>query len=461
MKEHEKLMSRRGFIKASLAGSALIGMSGISVDAGRSRSRRPPNFVVIFTDDQGYQDIGCFGAEKIKTPRLDRMAAEGMKFTDFYVAAPACGPSRAALMTGRYPQRVGMVRNVFPAHTTGLDPNEITIADLLKTRGYATACIGKWHLGHMPQFMPNQQGFDYYYGIPYSNDMDAESRNEPPIPLMRNGKVIEQPVDQDTITDRYTEEAIKFITNNKDRPFFLYLPHAMPHVPLHVPDRFRGKSEGGLYGDVIEHLDWSTGEILDALEELGLSENTIVIYTSDNGPWLAKGEDGGSALPLRAGKGSTYEGGMRVPCIMWWPGTIPAGTVSSEMATTMDLLPTFARLAGAELPKDRIIDGKDISPLMKGVEGARTPHHVFYYYRHYMLQALRSGRWKLILERTEGSAQRHTPLALYDLERDISEENDLSADYPRVVERLFALAEECREDLGDSLTGRVGKNIGL
>lgn len=427
----------------------------------KEQSNRPPNFIIIFTDDQGYQDVGCFGAPLIKTPQLDRMADEGAKFTSFYVAAPVCSPSRAALLTGCYPQRVGVTRVLFPNANTGLDPEEITLAKVLKDCGYATACIGKWHLGDKPQYMPWNHGFDYYYGIPYSNDMDNPARNEPPTPLMQNNTIIELSAIQEKLTERYTEEAIKFMEKNMDRPFFVYLPHTMPHVPLHVSKRFKGKSAGGLYGDVIECIDWSTGEILDALKRLGLDDNTLVVFTCDNGPWLVKGEHGGSALPLRAGKGTTYEGGLREPCIMRWPGQIPAGTICPEMATTMDLLPTLAKLAGAKVPDDRIIDGKDIFLLMAAAPGARTPHHVFYYYRDYMLQAVRTGKWKLILERTEGSARRPVPMALYDLDADISEQNDISAHYPRVVKRLLALAEECREDLGDSITGRVGKNVGL
>jgi len=428
-----------------------------------AQSSRPPNFIVIFTDDQGYQDLGCFGSPDIKTPRIDRMAAEGIKFTDFYVAAPVCTPSRAALMTGCYPQRVGLPSVLNPKSRIGINPNEITLAELLKTRGYATACIGKWHLGHLPPFLPTRNGFDYYFGIPYSNDMDREKLGEPPIPLMRNEEIIEQPANQDTLIERYTDEAIKFIRANRDRPFFLYLPHTMPHVPLHVSERFRGKSKRGLYGDVIECLDWSTGRILDTLSELGLERNTLVVYTSDNGPWLSKGKYGGSALPLRAGKGTTYEGGMRVPCVMRWVGKIPAGTVCSEVATTMDLYPTFAKLAGAKLPTDRIIDGKNIWSLMSGEPNARSPHEAFFYYRAYALEAVRSGRWKLILPHPVGRRRRRrppkkVPEALYDLKTDIGETTDVSAEHPDIVKRLRELAERCREDLGDSIYGRVGKN---
>ena len=454
-------MNRRRFLRA-LAGGGAAFSAWQFLPRAWSQASRPPNFVFIFTDDQGYQDLGCFGSPLIKTPRIDRMAAEGMKFTSFYVAAPVCTPSRAALLTGCYPQRVSLPKVLFPQSKIGINPDEITLAELLKTRGYATACIGKWHLGHLPKFLPTRHGFDYYFGIPYSNDMDVAKRGDPPIPLMRNEEIIEQPAVQETLTERYTEEAIKFITAHKNEPFFVYLPHTFPHVPLHVSERFRGRSKRGLYGDVIECIDWSTGEILDTLARLGLDEQTLVIYTSDNGPWLSQGKNGGSALPLRAGKGTTYEGGMRVPCVMRWPGHIPAGRVCDELATTMDILPTFARLAGAEVPKDRIIDGKDIWPLMAGEPGAKTPHEAFFYYRGYALEAVRSGKWKLHLERPvrreRGQPAKMRPIELYDLSADIGEQHNVAAEHPDVVARLKELAQKCREDLGDSITGTPGKN---
>ena len=464
--------TRREFL-ASVAGGAVAALPL----RGLAAAKRPekPNFVVIFTDDQGYQDVGCFGSPNISTPNLDRMAAEGMKFTDFYVAASVCTPSRAALLTGCYPQRVSLPSVLFPRSRVGLNPKEITIAELLKGRGYATMCIGKWHLGHLPPFLPTRHGFDHYFGIPYSNDMwiaagmkfapdaklppgvkpedlKAGERKKNAVPLMRDEVVVEYPADQDTLTQRYTQEAIRFITENKDRPFFLYLPHTMPHVPLHCSGRFRGRSKRGLYGDVIEEIDWSVGEILKALKRLGIAERTCVVFTSDNGPWLSKGKAGGSALPLRGGKFTTYEGGMREPCIMWWPGQIPAGKVCSEVAAAIDLLPTFARLAGTEPPSDRIIDGKDIWPLMSGQPGAKSPHEAFFYLAGYNVQAVRSGDWKLRATGPRRKGQKPR-VELYNLREDISEKKNVAEAHPEIVERLMKLIERCQADIG-----RNGKN---
>jgi arylsulfatase len=416
--------------------------------SSRRASADRPNFVVIFADDQGYADVGCFGAKGFETPNLDQMAAEGAKFTSFYSAAPVCTPARAALLTGCYPMRVSIPRVLFPRDNIGLNPDEITIADILKTRGYATCCIGKWHLGHLPQFLPTRQGFDYYFGIPYSNDMN-------PVVLVEGEQTIERKPDQSQLTRRYTEKAVQFIKKNKNRPFFVYLPHTMPHVPLFVSDKFKGKSRQGLYGDVIMELDWSVGQILKTLKKLGIDENTLVIFTSDNGPWLSKGPHGGSAKPLRDGKFATYEGGMREPCIMRWPGRIPAGVVCSKMATTMDFLPTFAKLAGAQVPTDRIIDGKDISALMTDPK-AKTPYKEFFYYFETQLGAVRAGPWKLIFERKRGGER--IPAALYDLRQDIAEQNDVSAQHPTMVRWLAAKADRIREDIGDSVTGVTGKN---
>jgi len=469
------LLDRREFLRLLAAGGAAVPLARFAFGAEQVEQARPPNVVVIFVDDLGYDDLGCFwtpnqepGYERIETPRLDAMAADGVRFTDFYVAASVCTPSRAALMTGCYAQRVGLAGPrlvLYPGSTIGINPDETTIAELLKARGYATACIGKWHLGHLPPFLPTRHGFDRYYGIPYSNDMK-------PTVLMRDEQVIEQPAVQETLTERYTNEAVEFITENKDRPFFLYLPHTMPHTPLHVSDTFKGKSKRGIYGDVVECLDWSAGRILDTLATLGLDDNTLVVFTSDNGPWLLRGKHGGKAQPLRSGKCTTYEGGMRVPCLMRWPGRIPAGTSCSEVATTMDLLPTLAGLAGAALPEDRIIDGKDIWPLMAGVNGAKSPHEAFCYYHRYTLEAVRSGKWKLMFERTtkqefpyrwggmkkQGHKDEIVPEALYDLEADIGETTNLITEHPDVARRLRELADTMRDDLGDSRTGRPGKN---
>ena len=416
---------------------------------------KPPNFIVIFTDDQGFEDLGCFGSPKIKTPHLDQLAADGRKFTSFYSANSVCSPSRASLMTGCYPVRVSIPGVLFPRHDIGLNPDEITIADLLKTKSYATACIGKWHIGHKPKFLPTSQGFDSYYGIPYSNDMtiDPEAklaeninlregftldriRNEKPkknlVPLMRNEEVIEYPCDQTTLTKRYTEEAVKFIEKNKKRPFFLYLPHTMPHIPLFASENFKGKSERGPYGDTIEEIDWSVGEIMKALRKNNLDENTLVVYTSDNGPWKLKGGRGGSANPLRGYKFQTYEGGMRVPCIMHWKGKIPPGSSCDEIAATIDLLPTIAGLSGVELPNDRTIDGKNIWPLISGKEGAKTPHEIYFFYKGNSLESARQGKWKL-----RRSGKKSQSIELYDLASDISESNNLAQENEALTNEII------------------------
>ena len=426
---------------------------------------KTPNFIVIFTDDQGYEDIGCFGSPKIKTPHLDKLAAEGRKFTSFYSANSVCSPSRAALMTGCYPTRVSVPGVLFPRHKEGLNPDEITIAEVLKTKGYATSCIGKWHIGHKPKFLPTRQGFDSYYGIPYSNDMtiDPEAKlaadinlregftldrikNEKPkknlVPLMRNEEVIEYPCDQTTLTKRYTEEAVKFIEKNEDKPFFLYLPHTMPHIPLFASKKFKGKSDRGPYGDTIEEIDWSVGEIMKALRKNNLDENTLVIYTSDNGPWKLKEGRGGSAHPLRGYKFQTYEGGMRVPCIMSWKGKIPSGTVCDEIGATIDLLPTFANLAGAKIPDDRIIDGKNIWSIISGEKGARSPHEIYYYYKGNRLESARQGKWKV-----RRSGKKSQSVELYDLDNDIAESKNLSQKNPELIETILKKMDKFDKDL--------------
>ena len=398
---------------------------------------RPPNFIIIFVDDQGYQDLGCFGSPAIKTPNIDRMAAEGIKFTDFYVAAPLCSPSRAALLTGCYPRRVGLGNWVLrPDSRKGIHPDEITLPELLETRGYTCACIGKWHLGFLPPFRPTRQGFDYYYGLLHNLDLEADYlADEGGVPILRNDEVVERPADPATLTERYTDEALRFITENKARPFFLYLAHTMAHLPLGVSERFEGRSAAGLYGDVIECLDWSTGRILETLEQLELQRHTIVVYTSDNGP----GSKGASALPLRGRKLTTYEGGMRVPCVAWGPGRIAAGRVSSEIVTSMDLYPTFARLAGAYLPADRVLDGRDIGPILSGQPDAKSPHEAFFYHGNFgELAAVRSGRWKLHLNPVP---------VLYDLEADVSERSDVTRQHPDVVRQLRNLVIEFQEEI--------------
>ena len=387
------------------------------------------NFVVIFTDDQGYQDLGCFGSPDIRTPHIDRMAAEGMKFTDFYVAASVCSPSRAALLTGCYPARIGFTFGaLWPGISRGLHPDEITVADLLKQQGYAAACIGKWHVGgpHKP-YMPTSRGFDSFFGMIASNDY-------PRTPLYRGLEVVEKEPDQTLLTQRYTQEAIDFIETHREGPFFLYLAHNMPHVPLNVSDRFRGKSKRGPYGDAIEEIDWSTGKILGEIKELGLHERTLVVFTSDNGPWLSKGRDGGSAAPWVGGKGKPTEGGQRVPCVMWWPGTIPAGTVCGEVASAMDFYVTFAAIAGAKLPDDRVIDGKDIRPLMTAQAGAVSPYaECGFFYDSQNFKPVRRGKWKY--SDVWGSDR------LHDLSTPEHEKRNLAKDHPELVADLKALSE--------------------
>ena len=460
-----KNLRRRDFLRAVALGGAAMA----AAEASRSAEARPapaaPNFIVILCDNLGYGDVGCFGSRKNRTPHLDKMAADGMRFTSFYATSGVCTPSRASLMTGCYPRRVNMHVNsrgglvLFPVGPKGLNPDEITLAEVLKKRGYATACIGKWHLGDQEPFLPTRQGFDYYFGIPYSDDMVArKDRSWPPLPLMRNETVIEAPPDRNTLTERYTDEAIKFITANKSRPFFLFLPHAMPGSTRtsFAGKAFRGKSGNGTYGDSVEELDWSTGRIIACLKKLGLDDRTLVVWTSDNGTVNRRH---GSNAPLAGWGYTTAEGAMRVPCIMRWPGKIPGGRTCDELSSTMDLLPTFARLAAAKAPSDRTIDGKDILPLMAGKKGAKSPHEAFYYYRMGKLQAVRAGKWKLYLpvkskKAARGVSKGKTTPRLFDLKADIHEDKEVSGDHPDVVKRLLALAEKAREDLGD--VGRAG-----
>jgi len=456
------------FALCLLTSAALAIATPESARAGPAQ--RPPNVVLIVCDNLGYGDVGCYGSKRNRTPQLDRMAAEGMRFTSFYVTSGVCTPSRASFVTGCYPRRVGLHVNsqgrqvLTPVERKGLNPAEITIAEVLKARAYATACIGKWHLGDQAAFLPTRQGFDYFFGIPYSDDMTADVKAAagrwPPLPLMRNEQVVEAPADRNTLTKRYTEETIRFITAHKDGPWFVYMPHAMPgstRSPF-ASEAFRGRSANGPYGDSVEELDWSTGEIVRAIRALGLDERTLVIWTSDNG---SVDRVHGSNAPLSGWGYTTEEGAMRVPCLMRWPGKIPAGRTCDEVATSMDLLPTLARLAGAEPPQDRIIDGKDIWPLMSAQPGARSPHEAFYYYYLEQLQAVRSGKWKLYLaleakwHSFRGDAK-PSPAMLFDLQADPGETTNVAHLHADVVKRLEALAEKAREDLGD--VGRPGKN---
>lgn len=458
---------RRDFLRTAALGVAALAGSGPWARAGRPAADGPaadlPNFIVILADDLGYADLGVTGSTKNRTPNLDRMAAEGTRFTSFCSTSGVCTPSRSSLMTGCYPRRVSLHEDergewvLFPVSRKGLSPSEITVATLLKRKGYATQAVGKWHLGDQPPFLPRRHGFDGYFGIPYSNDMGASAGSpNPPLPLMRDDDVVEAPVDQDTLTERYTREAVRFIAEHKDRPFFLFLSHFSPHTPLHAGARFRGRSANGKYGDAVEELDGSVGEVLAALEAQGLERRTLVIFVSDNGG--VRKENNG---PLNGTKGSTFEGGHRVPFIARWPGRIPRGKVCRELATMMDILPTFAALAGLEPPRDRAIDGKDITMLLERPETSRTRYGVFYYYFMGQLQAVRSGRWKLHLPLKAKRHGWHRPTyeekgMLIDLEADVGETANLMAENPDVVARLTALAEEAREDLGDE--GRDGKN---
>ena len=429
-----------GTITAGLLGSLLATVSASPVSNSASGDGdRPPNVVIFFTDDQGFGDLSCFGHPTIHTPNVDRMAAEGVKLTQFYVASPVCSPSRAALLTGCYPKRVGMHEHViFPAYDHGLHPDETTIADVLSEAGYATGCFGKWHLGHRPGLLPTSQGFDTFFGIPYSNDMSQFHRPEGngyrhSLPLLRDEAVIEWEPDQRLLTRRCTEEAVAFIDAHADEPFFVYVPHAMPHIPIYASEAFAGRSPRGTYGDVIEEIDWSVGEVLDALDRHGVDDETLVIFTTDNGPWLPFKERGGSAGLLAGGKGGNLEGGQRVPFVARYPDRIPAGLVQRAVATTMDLLPTIAGLAGVTLRDDRPIDGHDIMPLLEGLEAVESPTASFLYYTaRGELAGIRRGRWKLLLQ----------PGTLHDVESDVGEQWNRADRHPELVAELRRLAVE-------------------
>jgi len=424
-----------------------------------------PNIILINCDDLGYGDLGCYGSTRNKTPHLDRMAAEGMRFTDFYMGSPVCTPSRSAMLTGCYPPRISMADFdgrwvLFPGQPYGLNPNEVTVATLLQEQGYATKIVGKWHCGDQPEFLPTRHGFDSYYGIPYSNDMGRQSGKDtfPPLPLLRDEAVIQAQPDQASVTERYVEESIRFLRANQKQPFFLYFAHMYVHLPIYPPDRFLRESDNGVYGAAVQAIDWSVGVLLHELKQLGLDENTLVIFTSDNGSRAR--DEGGSNDPLRGYKGTTWEGGQRVPCIMRWPAEIPAGNVCSEVATAMDLCPTLATLGGAKMPDDRIIDGKNISPLLQAAHGATSPHDTFFYYVMNNLMAVRMGKWKLHVNRMTFPDKKVTPTAeLYDLQADVGETNNLYTQHPNVVADLESKLTACRQDMGDAATGVIGQNV--
>jgi arylsulfatase len=467
----------------------------LALAEGAAPSR--PNIVLIFTDDQGYGDVGCFGANDVRTPNLDRLAADGRRFTSFYVSQAVCTASRAALMTGCYANRVSLFGALNHESRVGIAPSELLLPELLKSVGYATAIYGKWHLGTLPEFLPTRHGFDEFFGLPYSNDngpLHGSMKGLPPLPLIKNEQTVELDPDQSQFTRRFTEHAVSFIERNRDRPFFLYLPHVMPHVPIFASEQFQGRSSRGLYGDVIEELDASIGTLLAALDKHGLRDKTLVIFATDNGPFLSYGNHGGSAGPLREGKLTTWEGGVRVPCIVRWPGVVPAGTACDELASTIDLLPTLANITGAKLSANPI-DGRDMGPLLRGDAGAKSPHEAFYFYSGDELQAIRSGRWKLhvphdyltsaappgrdgrpanyekmqqlpmSISGLAGIASRHgyvvahTDLALYDLGADPGEKQNVAAEHPGIIAKLQQFVEQARADLGDSLTKRTGSGV--
>ena len=423
-------------------------------------NEKQPNVILINCDDLGYGDLGCYGSTNNATPVLDNFAREGMRFTDFYMASPVCSPSRGAMLTGCYPPRIGFgsfegAWVLFPGQAVGLNPEEITIAKQLRQAGYATKLVGKWHCGDQKDFLPTRHGFDSYYGLPYSNDMGIQYPADiyPPLPLMRDEEVIQQQPDQASLTERYVEESVRFIRDNAARPFFLYLAHMHVHVPIYVPNRFLKESQNGRYGAAVASIDWATGVLMHELKALGLDENTLIIFTSDNGS-RCNGE-GGSNGELRGTKGSTWDGGLRTPCMMRWPKRIPAGVVCKELISSLDFFPTLSRFAGAAMPADRIIDGKDISPLLLG-ENQVSPRNEFFYYMLNNLEAVRDKRWKLHFRKGKEQIQE-----LYDLVADPGETRNLYASNPDVVKALSEAADACRIDIGDDSTGVIGRNIRL
>ena len=441
-------------------------------DSRSETSTRPPNVVLIFTDDQGYQDVGVFGSPDIETPYLDQMASEGVQLTSYYSAQAVCSASRAGILTGCYPNRIGIHNALGPGNTHGINSSETTMAEMLKANGYTTAIFGKWHLGHYPEFMPNRHGFDEYFGIPYSNDMwpfhpqQGPIFNFPDLPLYENETVIDTLTEQSQLTTQITERSVDFIERNKDNPFFLYVAHPQPHVPLFVSDKFKGKSKRGLYGDVIMEIDWSVGQIIDALKKNGLEDNTVVIFTSDNGPWLSYGNHAGSALPLREGKGTAWEGGQREPFIIKYPDKLKAGKVVDIPVMAIDILPTIARLTDSELP-GLTIDGKDVWNVISGETTESPQKAYFFYYRVNELFGVRYGKWKFYFPHRYRTMEGQEPgkdgqpgeyrmidleeIELYDVENDISETKNVAKEHPKVVEEIKILANEMRSRLGDSL----------
>ena len=456
----------------------------------KNTSIKSPNFIIIFMDDLGYGDINSFGAINYETPNLNNLVNEGMLFTNFYTVQPVCSASRAALLTGCYSNRIGISGALMPYSKIGLNEKEITIAELLKRKGYATSIFGKWHLGHQKKFLPLNHGFDSYLGIPYSNDMwpvdfdgvqiaDTSSwrkKSYPQLPLIKDFDKVEEIKtleDQAKLTTLYTENSVKFINDNKDNPFFLYLPHTMPHVPIAVSNKFKGKSSQGLYGDLMMEIDWSVGEIVKALRKNNIEENTFLIFTSDNGPWLNFGNHAGSSGGLREGKGTTFEGGVRVPTIMKWPKVIKGGTISNKIVATIDIFPTIAKIVSGKLP-NHIIDGVDISGILEGDKNSNPRNHLYFYYGKNNLEAIRKDNWKLVfphksrsyknvLPKNDGHpgkySQTVTDYALYNLRRDPGEEYDVKDLYPKIIQEIEILAEKARNDLGDNLQKRKGKNI--
>lgn len=479
-------------IKSTIAiGAASLLTINAAAQKATRLNQSTPNIILILMDDMGYGDIGRNGANQYDTPNLDRLAGQGMHFTWYYCPQAVSSASRTGLLTGCYPNRVGISGALMPYSTNGINAEETTIAEMLKTKGYYTGIIGKWHLGYQKQFLPLQHGFDEYYGIPYSNDMwpvdfdgvpihlkdTSDWKNRYPVlPLIENNEKVGEVLtlaDQDMLTTNYTERAVKFIENHRDEPFFLYFPHSMVHIPLGVSDKFKGKSKQGMYGDVMMEVDWSVGEIMKVLEKYGLEQNTLVIFTSDNGPWLNFGNHAGNTGGLREGKGTSWEGGQRVPCLMRWPGVIPEGKICNKLVCAMDILPTLAAITGASLPELKI-DGFNILPLMLGDENITPRHDFYYYYQRNSLEAVQRDYWKLILPHQGRTYRGLKPGAdgwpgptgtehiekaeLYDLRRDPGEWYDVAEFYPEVVKELQALAEKAREDLGDDLTDSPGKN---